>query len=469
MKKLVKMICIMLTFICMMQTQMIMASSTADTTWPSGPKASSIVADSAIIMEASTGLILYGKNIDKQQYPASITKIMTALLVVENASLDEVVTFSRNAVYGIEPGSSHIAVEVDEQLTIEQCLYAIMLESANEVCLGVAEHISGSVEAFVDLMNVRAKELGCTNTNFVNPNGLHDDEHYVSAHDMALIAQAAIQNEIFRTVTGTKQYTIPETNKKEPRTWIKNHNQMLYGYKYPKYQYDYCIGGKTGYTTKAQSTLVTYAEKDGVTLICVVLKDLGPSYPKNQYTDTTSLFNYCFDNFSLYKISSEHESSKEVSSSLFTKYSALLNDDNPLIYLSDNTNVVLPNGVSIDDVEQNITYNNLSSFQEGENTIGTITYTYQDKVLGTGDIIYNIKDLTQLTTKTEVSVNADLVPINQGSSRSVNVVAIIIAVVVVGGGIIYYAFIVRKRRLRSAYYRRRRDNYYSKKYPYDDL
>ena len=470
MKKLVKIICIMLSILCMMQIQVIMASGTKKSTaWPSGPNESSIVADSAIVMEASTGLILYEKNIDKQQFPASITKIMTALLVIENAALDEIVTFSNNAVYGIEPGSSHIAVEVGEQLTIEQCLYAIMLESANEVCLGVAEHISGSVDAFVDLMNKRAKELGCKNTHFVNPNGLHDDKHYVSARDMALISQAAISNETFRTVTGTKQYTIPKTNKKEPRTWIKNHNQMVYGYKYPKYQYDYCIGGKTGYTMKAQSTLVTFAEKDDMTLICVVLKDLGPSYAENEYTDTTKLFDYCFKNFSLHEVTSEEDSSTEVNSSLFTRYSALLNDDNPLIYLAPNTNVILPKGVQFNDLEQSITYNNLSSFQEGENHIGTVTYMYNDKVLGTGDILYNIYDLTQLTTNTEVNANTEMIPLNHGSGRSVNIIAIIIAVVVVGGGLIYYMFIVYKRRRNTAYYRRRKQEYYSRRNPYDDL
>lgn len=469
MKKLVKLVCIMLSCMCMIQTPIIHASSTTDSAdWPNGPKASSIAAESAIVMEASTGLVLYEKKVDKKQYPASITKIMTALLVLENCSLDEVVTFSREAVYGIETGSSHIAVEVGEKLTIEQCLYAIMLESANEVCLGVAEHIAGSISGFVDMMNARAKELGCTNTHFVNPNGLHDDDHYTTAHDMALISQAAIANETFRTITGTKKYTIPATNKKEARSWISNHHQMLTGFKYPKYLYDYCIGGKTGYTMKAQSTLVTFAEKDGMTLICVVLKDLGPYYAENEYTDTTSLFEYCFDKFSLYQAASEEDGAVEANTSLFAKYSGLLNVENPLIYVDKNTNVILPKDASFEDLEQDITYYGETSFEEGENVIGTVSYTYKNKVVGTGNIIYNAKNITQLTTSTDVLANTETVPLNKGSGPNVNQIAIVIAVVVVGFGIIYYVFVIQKRRRKNAYYKQRRQNYYSNRRNYDD-
>lgn len=461
MKKLVKILCITLSFmLCVMQGSIIKASaetSSSAADWPQGPKASSIVAESAILMEASTGLILYEKNMDEKQYPASVTKIMTALVAIENSSLDEVLTYSKEAVYGIEYGSSNIAVEVGEKLTMEQSLYAMMLESANEVCLGVAEHIAGSVSAFVDMMNERAKELGCTNTHFVNPNGLHDDNHYTTAHDMALISQAAIENETFRKITGTKQYTIPETNKKEARTWIKNHNQMLYGYKYPKYEYENCIGGKTGYTSMAKSTLVTFAEKDGMTLIVVVLKTLGPSYEQNEYTDTTKLFDYGYNNFTLTNV---EDSSVTTDSSLFTRYSGLLNEDNPLIYVDPKTKIVLPNDVSLKNVTQSITYNSLNTFHEGENIIGTIDYTYGQTSLGTGNIIYNIQDITKLTTNTQVDANKETQPLTHKSGAHVNKIAIIIAFVVVGTGCIYYAFIVQKRRRKRAYYRQRRERYY---------
>lgn len=462
MKKLVKKICIMLSLLlCIMQAQVIHASTTEDTSsasWPEGPAKSSIVADSAILMEASTGLILYEKNVDKRQFPASITKIMTALVAIENSSLDEVVTFSKNAVYGIEPGSSHIAADVGEKLTMRQCLYAMLLESANEVCLAVAEHISGSVDEFVTVMNNRAKELGCTNTHFVNPNGLHNDKHYTTARDMALISQAAINNKTFAKITGTKQYTIPKTNKKEARTWIKNHHQMLYGYKYPKYEYAHCVGGKTGYTTKAQSTLVTYAEKNGVTLIAVVLKDLGPAYPANEYTDTKRMFQYGFKNFSLYDVT---KNSEEVTNpELFTKYSGLLNDENPFIYVEPGTKIVLPKNITFDDVKQNITYNGTTTFNQGENTIGTIDYTYKGIHLGTSNIIYNVADITKLNTSSEVNKTPDSKPLGKKSSSTTNKVAFIVAISIVGIGCIYYVFVVNKRRKRRSYYRNRRNSYY---------
>lgn len=158
--------------------------------WPQGD---AIESDAAICMDGNTGAVLYGKNIEKQEYPASITKIMTVLLALENGNLDDTVTFSENAVYSIEYGSAHLGLTEGEELTLEQCLYGIMLASANEISNAVAEHIGGSVEKFADMMNQKAEELGCVNTHFVNPNGLHDDNHYTCAYDMALITQAAMK------------------------------------------------------------------------------------------------------------------------------------------------------------------------------------------------------------------------------------------------------------------------------------
>lgn len=450
MKKLVKKLCVIVSIIVYItQTQTIRANSNdASASWPKGPFKSSLAAESAILMEASTGLVLYGKNVDKRQFPASITKIMTALVAIENSSLDEIVTFSKNAVFGIEPGSSHIAVEVGEKLTMEHCLYAMLLESANEVCLGVAEHVAGSVEAFVDMMNARAKELGCTNTHFVNPNGLHNDKHYTTANDMALIAQAAIANTTFAKITGTKQYTIPKTNKKEPRTWIKNHHQMLYGYKHPKYEYKNCIGGKTGYTTKAQSTLVTYAKKKGLTLIAVVLKDYGPAYSENEYTDTRSLFRYGFTNFSLYNVTKNIDAA--ISSSLFTKYSELSNAEKTSIYILPGTQIILPKGTSIDDINKNITFHDINEFKQGENVIGTINYSYAKHKLGTGTVIYNVTDIPKPTTKSEVT-KSDQVPTKQSKSKT-NIIIFTVSVSIIGMGFIYYVFIVNKQKKRCSNY-----------------
>ena len=181
-------------------------SESSTSLWPED--APPVTSEAAIVMEASTGAILYSKNIHEEFYPASITKILTTLLAIENSSLSEIVTFSKKAVFDVDLDSSRIGIDVGEELTMEQSLYGIMLASANEVSYAVAEHISGDVDSFADLMNARAKELGCTNTNFVNPNGLPDPNHYTSAYDMALISRAAINNDIFREITGTRTYKI---------------------------------------------------------------------------------------------------------------------------------------------------------------------------------------------------------------------------------------------------------------------
>lgn len=244
-----------------------------------------ITAGAAILMDVDTGTILYKKNINKAYYPASITKILTTLVAIENSSMDEVVTFSADAVYKTAGGSS-IWRDIGEVMTMEQCLYAVMLESANECAYAVAEHIGGTMQKFVKMMNEKAKELGCKDSKFMNPHGLPDEKHYLTAKDMAIIAKAAYENETFRLICGTKRYTIPPTNKHNVPTYMVNHHKMLYPKDTAAYLYDYCLGGKTGYTNAAGHTLVTYAQKDGMTLLAVILNGTSPQYWK----ETRALF-----------------------------------------------------------------------------------------------------------------------------------------------------------------------------------
>ena len=253
--------------------------------WPQGP---AIYAESGILVDLDTQEILYSKNIDKQLYPASITKIMTTLVAIESSSPEEPVTFSQHALDSIEWDSSNIGCRLNETLTMEQCWYAMMLNSANEVCCGVAEHISGSIEAFVEKMNQKAAELGCTNTHFSNPNGLPDETHYTTAHDMALIANAAYQNETFRQIFSTRQYEIPPTPQYTETRYLYNHHKMMQPD--TEYYYEGCLGGKTGYTEAALNTLVTFASRSEKTLLCVTMRTQG----RQVYTDTASLFDYGF-------------------------------------------------------------------------------------------------------------------------------------------------------------------------------
>jgi D-alanyl-D-alanine carboxypeptidase (penicillin-binding protein 5/6) len=338
--------------------------------WPDAPET---LSPGVILMEESTGTILYEKNSDEAHYPASITKIMTTLLALENGNLSDMVTFSDDAINNTE--GSGIARDYGEQMTLEQCLYGVMLESANECAYAVAEHVGGTVENFVDMMNAKAKELGCTNTHFANPHGLQDENHYTTAHDMALIAQAAYQNETFRIIIGTKMYTIPPTNKHAEETVLRNHHDMLCTYHNAnrKYLYPYCVGGKTGYTATANSTLVTYAEKDGMTLICVVMNTQSP----NQFIDTVNLFDYAFDNFQVLNVAEND-----------TDYSAETTVDNgnldniaPFVELDKEAVIVLPKTAEFSDTSSSVEYND-----SDPEIAGSITYTYAGRNVGKADI-----------------------------------------------------------------------------------
>lgn len=410
------------------------------------PKAPSVNADSAILMDLSTGLILYEKNSRKEQYPASITKIMTTLLAIENCSLGEIVTFSHDAIFGIEAGSSHIAIDVGEKLTMEQCLYAIMLASANEVSWGVGEHISGSISAFSALMNKRAKELGCENTNFVNANGLHDDKHHTSAYDMAMIARKAMSYPIFRKVTSTKRYTIPPTNKNKEDNIFLNHHQMLNAYSYPQYEYEYCIGGKTGYTSKAGSTLVTFAKKDGIELVCVVMRAQGPTSPKNEYTDTTSLFDFGFENYKKYDLNQDTLAVED--SPLFTMYSPFFDAQASPLKLGDNACILLPNRAKFEEAKQNIDFYDDIAIQNGENSIGKISYTYGGKTVGSIDIIYEKKDVPVLTLaqKTKEVTNQQVTASNRFNLKPF----IIFALLAVLGIILWIYIYFRQKKKRDS-------------------
>ena len=335
--------------------------------------------ETAIVMEEQTGTVLYEHNADDQHYPASITKVMTALIAIENSKLDETVTYSHNAVYGVEAGSSGIAREEGEQLTMEQCLLAMMLESCNSTAVAIAEHVGGSVDGFVKMMNEKAKELGCTNTHFSNPNGLPDETHVTSARDMALIAREAFKSDTFRRIVGTKSVFLPPTNKHAEQTPLNNHHAMLNYYHTSKFLYEYCLGGKTGYTTAARNTLVTYAEKDGMTLVCVVMN----AGSRNHYVDTTNLFNYCFDNFVVQSVADQ--------TGLFEKSAdwdaGSLGGNMDPVSVDPKGLVVLPKTASFTDAKSQVIPQKDGSGKKGD-IAGKIVYTYAGRPVGEADLLY---------------------------------------------------------------------------------
>ncbi len=420
------------------------ASETKSAAWPKGP---SVDAESAILMDLSSGAILYEKNANKKQYPASITKIMTTLLAIENCSMGEIVTFSHDAVFGIERGSSHIGMNEGEKLTIEQSLYAIMLASANEVSWGVGEHIAGTVSDFADMMNERAKELGCLNTHFANANGLHNDNHYTTAYDMALISREAMKYNTFRKITATKTYTIPPTNKHNINNSFANHHQMLIGNNYPEYKYEYCIGGKTGYTSKAGSTLVTFAKKGNVELVCVVMRANGPTSPKNEYTDSINLFNWAFENFTQHNINTTTQELEDSGVSLFTRYNPIFDTEKTPLYLSSGS-ILLPNGVKLEDTKRAVDIDSNVKLTELETIVGTVTYTYKNRTVGTTDIIFrssNIEELKTMDPMKEIDTNS-IRAMERYNLKPYIIAAIfiVIATCIIG----YFYFMKRKRRKR---------------------
>lgn len=262
---------------------------TAVPVWGAAPAQPTIESQSAVLMDENTGEILYEKNGSEQCYPASITKLLTALVTVEKCDLTETVIFSYDAVYDVEDGSGNaIQLEAGDKLTVEDCLYAMILESSNQAANALAEHVAGSLEAFAIYMDTKQEELGCTNSNFVNPSGLNDAQQLTTAEDMALIAQAAFENPILAEICSATEYNLPATLN-NPNGYELHVEHQLLDEESQEYEYAYALAGKTGYTSTAGNTLVTSAEKDGQALIAVVMKS-----DQTHYEDTIKLLDYGF-------------------------------------------------------------------------------------------------------------------------------------------------------------------------------
>lgn len=358
--------------------QSLAVQSNAVANWPTGPV---ISAESAILMDADTGAILYAKNIHQKEYPASTTKILTTLIASERCSMDEIVDFSYDAVHDIDPGSNHIAIEPGEQLTMEECLNAILIRSANEVSFAVAEHISGTTwQDFGDIMNERAKELGCVDSHFVNPNGLPNEEHYTSAYDLAMIGRAFFANEALCKMTMTHMLHILPSERQPDDIMEVNKMELIPG---GKYAYPYLVGCKTGYTDVARSTLVSCAEKNGMKLICVVMRDENPNY----YEDTISLFDYGFSNFQRVNISQTETKYNIDNAGAFYSGNDIFGNSKPILQLNQNDSITLPNTITFRDASSAISYDNTAPGQAA-----VITYTYNDVVLGTASIDFTASE-----------------------------------------------------------------------------
>lgn len=376
------------------------------TEYPNNPNMEpEIVAKAAIVMDAATGQILYEKDSRIGKYPASITKIMTALIVLEkDLDLDQVVTMSNNAIWNIDRLSTNIGLDVGEQLTVRDLLYAMMVKSANECAYALAEWTAGDVDSFADMMNEKAKELGCEHTHFVTPNGLHDDDHYSTAYDMALITQAALKNDRFREITGTLNYTIPATNMTDETRPLWNGNKMINPSE--PYYYEYCEGGKTGYTTNANNTLMTFAKKDGLELICIILDCDGIKYT---YTDTRALYNYCYNNYmyfyplSDFSFDTGDEEETDPDTILDNYYNSI---DHGLINLTVDKNFCMLIKKTTDTAaitKDIVLYDHVSG-----NTLGEIDFMYNGEQIGSTPITNAVPSLSsQINNKSDSDEESD--------------------------------------------------------------
>lgn len=344
--------------------------------WPKAPEVS---AGNAILIDADTGAILYEKNAYEKCYPASTTKILTGLLTVENCNMNETVTFSREAANYVTWEDSNLATKAGEEYSIEESLYGLLLYSANEIAYGLAEHVSGSLSTFVDMMNARAKELGALNTHFSNASGLYSPDHYTTAYDMAMIARGCYNNSTFVNIDSTYEtYTIAPTNVTPQSRTFRHRHLMLKG---REFYYEYCKGGKTGFTDQSGYTLVTFAEKNDMRLICVLF---NCSDSNIRFVDTRTLFDWGFNNFKKVTTSSDTISSYFSGDSYYNSniYSSYRHNFN----LSAST-LTIPNTANVSDIslivdsnyqptDENGVYTTGIDFKYGSNTVATSLLTF---------------------------------------------------------------------------------------------
>ncbi len=371
------------------------------TAWakPDWPSDTGIMAEAGIVMDMDSGAILYGQNIHLAYPPASITKILTALIVLENCNPDDTVTFSTTAVNQVEADSGNkISVVAGDQLSVEDCLYSMLLVSCNQAANALAEHTAGSISAFVDMMNEKLVELGCQESHFENPSGLNGDSQYVSAYDMALIAQAAYNNEKLVEISSATTHKIaPTTQNPDGFTIRGEHRLCITEDPSSPYYYPEAVAGKTGYLIKAGNTLVTYAVKDNRRLVSVILK----GQPRQYFVDGKALLEFGFRSFQNYNVAdfeSRYVTGDETISldkGDFTASDLMIDPDSV---------ITLPNEASFTDADIS-----LGALPEGspDRAVALLTYTYNDRVVGTAYLMtkndVTIEDTAADSSDTAVS------------------------------------------------------------------
>ena len=367
-----------------------------------------LYSDSCVVMDIDTGAVLYSKNMNRREYPASITKIMTGYLASQYLDMDQTITFTQEALDGINMyEDTNAGIQAGEELTADQALHAMMMISANEVANGIGIAISGSIDNFAELMNRTAAELGCEKTHCTNRSGMQNDEHYTTAYDMALIASAAFKDPKMQEVFQTPYYQIESTNMRDEPIELYPQHRMAFG---SDYAYEGCLGGKTGYTDMAGSTLVTYVERDGMRLVCVAMK----AYNWHHYTDTIQAFDYCFANYHKEDVPSSIAFTDELAAS-YQDLVSLLDFDGSIIdrnyFVPDFVQVDLPEGRTTDELQVDFQaleeLERVAPYDSYTYLCGTAEFTLDGQVVGQGPIYVNLTRIgrhgTSLPKKEELS------------------------------------------------------------------
>ena len=395
-----------------------------------------IGSEAAILMDADTKTILYEKNIHEKLYPASITKLMTALLAIENLSPEETITFSNEAVNSIEFGSNHLWMVEGEQITVDEALHGLLLESANEVANGLGEAVSGSISGFAQRMTERAKELGAQNTNFINPNGLHDDAHYTTAYDMALIASYLTHEDYFLKLMKDTKYQIPPTNKNKETRYLAQQHHMINPVRDPKVFREDVIGGKTGYTNEARQTLVTMARQGDTTLVVVILK----AEKSNVYRDTNALLDYGFSAYSSQILHTADEMLKTLPIYSVKSGQSYL-AANCGISLKENAKVLLNHLISKEDIVPSFHLPDALALDTKEgDVVGSVDFVLDSKILLTSELVVSKIEMQPEPEFTIVQKVFMLSPLYLG--------LITVAVVLI---LLFIILIIRHHRKKSRY------------------
>lgn len=356
--------------------------------WPDAPE---IQAEAAILMDAGSGEILYAKDATRAMYPASTTKLMTALITLEKCSLQDIVSFSQKAVM-IPPGSSHIGMRRGEKMVLRECLYGLLLPSANEVANALAEHVAGSIDAFVELMNERMYQLGSVNTLFQNTNGLHHPEHYTSAYDLALVMRELAGNNTFVEISSTPSY-VHHADELLPKDIPMTNTHMMIR-RSSEYYNSTVICGKTGHTAESGYNLVSYAEKDGTRLIVVVMG----AESGQQYVSTQSLLDYGFNYFHQV-LPAELDTSLNMENRFTASPLSIPTGSFSLLSINSGDTILLPDNVTFDQLEKKV--------DRAENGI-LVTYQYQNYPLGSVFLSYTTDSENPIYKPAEESENTDI-------------------------------------------------------------